>query len=311
MDRHYSFGLVVSDEKIDIFHIDPSSVNYLNENLPDLCRKILAKYFTSKQIQDMQWTHTAGGAHSKIIFNEQNNFATTAIYTNGAVFQPYCYAYKIEEYEAALNDPRGLELALLDGYEDEDAKSSFSIDPVKQYLVHTPYHEHYKIHVMTPPFFHNTGECPVILVDTEKFISYWKRQSSKLTSKNTRLNKIKSVFHFNQKNSEDRLDVDDRELLSSTLETSLKHDIPYEMACGVSLSFDNKIRFTNGRHRTVNLSNLGAPFIPVQSSSHGEERFRELFEWANKPGQSPEQARRSINKIKGADGETHKNKGAI
>ena len=279
MDKHYCFGLVVTDKQIDIFFIDQTSFHYFTENTPDVCQKILTEYFLGEKIQNMQWTYTAGGGHSKIIFNEQNNLITTMTFTNGAVLQPYCYAYTMEKYEAALDDPRGLELALLDGYETEAFKSSFFRDSITRYLVHTPYHDKYKIHVMKPPYSHDPEQYPIILVDTEKFISYWKQQSVPIASKDTVIDKLKSIFGLNQGNCEDRFDGADCRLLSSTLETSLKYYIPDEMACGVSLSFDNIISFANGRHRTVNLANLGAPFIPVQSSSYEEEKFRTLFEW--------------------------------
>lgn len=56
-------------------------------------------------------------------------------------------------------------------------------------------------------------------------------------------------------------------------------ELPEVMACGVCLSFQNKIRFTNGRHRTVNAENFAAPFIPLQSMSGGIDVFKETFEF--------------------------------
>ncbi len=279
-DCNFSFGLLVSDEKIDLFLTDQDSVYDLEQQIPSICQGILAEYHPDKNLQDIKWTYTAGGGHSDLIFDQCNGLATTMTISNDAVLEPYCCAYEIETYEAALNDPRGLETALLDGYP-EEALSSFSRDPIVRYLAYTPNHDTQKIHVLKAAYERFLEDNPVVFVDSQKFISYWKQQCTPKEPEEGLISKLKEKFFdmVEQKKGYCDIDSDDNVLLSSTLEKSLKHRIPNDMACGVSLDHNNNIRFTNGRHRTVNLANLGAPFIPVQTYKGGEKQLVDMFEW--------------------------------
>lgn len=125
------------------------------------------------------------------------------------------------------------------------------------------------VHVLDHPL----DDYPVFLADSKKFISYWKEKL-----RMTRANRL--VAYFTKGNSIDyRHNSDDIELLSSTLQESLSRSVPIEMPLGVGFDFENRISFGNGRHRTVNLANMGAPYIPMQVHQKCMKDFHKLFYW--------------------------------
>jgi hypothetical protein len=253
--------------KIHVFLLNNkgfSGAKYFIDNAPTICQKIVEQTDLKKSIQDIEWTYTVSLASSKLKFEALGGVAVLMRFENGAVAKNYCGGQSLEYYEEGLNDPRGLVAFLQDGVSDDFPSTS---KPIVEYLVHTPKRTK-KIHVMEHPYKSlPIDEHPVVLVDTNVFISYWEDQCQP---------KRKNLFSWKPKPS--GLDNDDLELLKSSFEMSLEYSIPHEMPCGVGLC-DKNIRFTNGRHRFVNLAKAGAPFIPVQTSKHGLDTFREFFEW--------------------------------
>lgn len=125
----------------------------------------------------------------------------------------------------------------------------------------------------------SSSDHPVILVDTVRFINYWKKQCAP-KERVCGLLGIISVALFKDKSTAIPTESQaDHTLLSSGLDESLTHAIPSEMACGVGLDYKGELCFTNGRHRTVNMANLGAPYMPLQIYNEGIDEFKVLFEW--------------------------------
>lgn len=269
-DVDLSFGIYFSTRekiKIDIFSIDVYIFDHFINNAPTICQKIINIFSPGKLVHDIEWTYTAGPVCSMLEFEAVSGLAVTMRFGNGEVAENYCGGRPIDQYAKALNDPRGLQVALQDGFPDH---LTFTSEPIIRYLAHTP-RRSLKIHVLEHPYRNGHFEdYPVVLVDTKKLLRYWRQQCNY-----TGFQKIKNLY----RKKVNSIDDDDRKLLKSSYETSSKYPIPHEMACGVCLNFENKICFTNGRHRTVNLANAGAPFIPVHTCKEGISRFRKLFEW--------------------------------
>jgi hypothetical protein len=275
IDIELPIGFIVTSNgivKIDLFLLSNKHSRYTNTqyfiyNAPFICQKVVEIVGLHKLIQDIEWTYTASIATSNLKFKALNVFAVKMIFENGVVAKNYCGGESQEYYEEALNDPRGLTEYLQRGLSEEFPTIS---EPIEFYLAHTP-RRIKRIHVLEPPYtYPSIDEHPVVVVDTNAFISYWEQQC-----KLEKIGVIKRLFSKTTRRSS--ID-DDLELLNSSIEKSLEQFIPCEMSCGVKLC-NEKIRFTNGRHRFVNLAKAGASFIPVQTEKYGLEAFRELFEW--------------------------------
>lgn len=283
-----SLGVICGQSSLDFFLIQSSSghplfdsaYNAFVKDTTGICLKALEKYYPDKKLQDIEWSYSAGGGHSDFYFDSKSGLATSLTFSNSAVLEPYCSALPIEEYQSAINDPRGLSAALLDGYTPE-AIPSFSGSPKTIYLVHTPHHPEKSIHQVNPPLRNRIDENPVVLVDTDKFMQHWRNQSVPPVHGNSLRGLLaKAMECFEEGVTHNIYDKTNHKLLKSDLETALKHHIPDEMAFGVGIdTTDHKIYFSNGRHRTVNFAKLGAPYIPVQTSLHNLNAFKALFEW--------------------------------
>ncbi len=265
IDFNYSIGFYVSDKeknKINLFSIDKKN-NYFIYDAPIICQKLLKNFALAKSIHDIEWTYTAAPISSKLEFKALNGLAVIMRFDNGEVVNHRYGRRPLDYYEKALNDPRGLMVSLQEGIPNHLTSIS---EPIIKYLVHTPKRSR-EIHVLDQP-----NNYPVVLINTEFFIHYWNHQCS--------LNGVQIIKNLFRGKVIPSNDDEDRELLKSSYETSLKFSIPNEMASGVHLNFKNKISFQNGRHRTVNIANAGALYIPVQTNIEGANTFRELFGWA-------------------------------
>jgi len=266
----YQFGLIREVSDVKIFLLENDSHNYFIDHAPNILLAIHKHYDLENEWHEYKWSFVAGAAYSEIIIESKHNTPTTITFLNAAVLKPYCSAFKAATYINAILDSRSLQDALLDGYP-ANLKSSFTEASTTFYLVHTPRHKKYLFH-MIKPWYCDLEKFPVVLVNSEKFISYWKQQREPLPQ---------TIFEklIGKNPSYKSIDCDDEILLSSTVEISLRYSIPATMAENVHFDHENKIRFGDGRHRTVNIANMGAPFIPVQVSNDNLEIFIKAFEF--------------------------------
>ncbi len=274
IDIYFSVGFCVSikeKNKIDLFSIDKKNFNHFIYNAPTICQKIIEQIGLGISIHDVEWTYTAAPVCSKLEFEALNGLAVKMKFDNGEVANTYFGNQPLDYYEKALNDSREFKVVLQEKFPNSLINT---YEPIIKYLAHTPGLSK-KIHFLERPYKNLPfSDYPVVLIDTKSFIDYWKYQCGFYM-----LQRIKTLFR-GKVNSVSIKD-DDRELLKSSKKTSSKYIIPREMAnVGyININIENRLRFTNGRHRVVNLANAGAPFIPIQTTKEELKAIRELFEW--------------------------------
>jgi len=265
---------IISDEsQISLFSIDhEENMRFLN-NIPSICDQVVNVLYESKSVLDFSWTYTASSATSRLTFLEENQTPVSLIIENGWVIESYCHSMDSSEYKEAIVDPRGLEASLRDGLPEH---IKYVSPPVKIHIAQTPLRNQ-KLYALQTPYKNiDPDEYPVINVDAKRFLDYWRKQSRPdFFLKFPSLYKVLKKFGWPSYH----LDESDHKLLQSTQKVSNNYVIPSEMACGVALDFDKKIRFTNGRHRCVNLANAGAPFIPIQIYGYQRDEMINLFQW--------------------------------
>ena len=119
----------------------------------------------------------------------------------------------------------------------------------------------------------------VVFVDAEKFMRFWEAQERQHYSG---LNKVSAIFSGTWESIKH-----DLELFNSSVETSRHYMDGYGDILTIDMPRINfvstrecPLSFNNGRHRTINLSKLGAAFIPMELSEGSDrEKFIELFGW--------------------------------
>lgn len=268
----FTYGVLRQDSEITVFLVNDHSHRYFVDFSATVLLILLEYFELESQLQKFNWVFIAGAAYSEIYIESKKGTATTLTFENAAVLEPYCHAYTVERYAAALTSVNGVRRALLEHYP-ENLWSSFLQGPVKFYLAHTPDHPRIPLHMMQHPYPTLDEEHEqIVLTDAKKFMRYWKDQCG-----------FRSISHrlprWLKLDSQHGIDQDDRELLGSPPNESSKHIIPSRMSEGLSFSQDRKIRFTNGRHRAVNIANLGALFIPMHVNKECLEDFRTAFEF--------------------------------
>lgn len=257
--------------KIDLFSISDSFTQFFIEHAPEICGKLLVHLSIESDIDEVIWNYVASPAYSALKFIRVHGKLAMMRLENGEVRRPYCGGLTIDQYQEVWDSKQEFKQALQTGY----PEGSYESEPIIQHLVHTPRRQE-KVRVMIPPYGYDDEDHPVVLVDTTKFIHYWNQQcKEKQLTINDRFIRLFKPLEV------DWIDANDRKLLQSSSKEQKEWHIPKEMACGACLNHVNKIRFTNGRHRTVNLANAGAPFIPMQISDHNKEMFCERFEWSS------------------------------
>tara|TARA_B100000745_G_C20145053_1_gene392622 strand:- start:244 stop:1116 length:873 start_codon:yes stop_codon:yes gene_type:complete len=270
-EKWLTFGAVATkkDTSLHIFIDSEESAAYFRNNAALVLQQGKANLYPFKELHEISWLCTIGVATSRISLNRKNGLVSDVVFHNSAILQTYCSTLSMAKYNKALTSHQGLEKALWDDLPTSYHKI-FTLPASTVYVVHTPGHPVKQLHQLTARYDTSSGEYPVVLVDTQKFIAHWKRQCRK--------GLLPWLKHLYPKHRGNELDNDDHEILSAPANESVHHSLPKEMACGVHLTSRQKIQFTNGRHRTVNFANLGAPFIPVQTVRHGLCDFKDRFE---------------------------------
>jgi len=257
------------DIRIVLFSIRDSCTQFFTDHAPEICGKLLKYLNIDKSIDEVTWNYAASPAYSALKFIRIHGMLAIMRLENGEVSKPHCGNLTLDQYQKIWDLKQDFKQALKIGYPEGDYQS----EALVQHLVHTPRRQE-KLRVIVPPYGYDNEEYPVVLVDTVKFINYWSQQC-----KEKRPIFSDRLFRFFKPIRVDWIDINDRKLLQSSSKKQNEWHIPKEMACGTCLNFVNKIRFTNGRHRTVNVANAGAPFIPMQISSYDKVKFCEKFEW--------------------------------
>ncbi len=254
--------------RIILFSLKNNYPAYFRLHAPEICSQLLKQLAINKTLDEINWSYASAPALSILKFIRNKGKLATMHIENDEVFNPYAGALTLKEYENLYNESVDFKLALQKGFPINNVKPSALID----YLVHTPKRNE-KIRTMTTPYG-NDKDYKVILVDTNRFMKHWEQQSKVETG-----NLFNQARYFIESFIANHTDYSERGLLSSSKNNNKQWYIPHKMACGVCLNHANKISFTNGRHRTINLANAGAPFIPLQVANEHLADMRKEFEW--------------------------------
>lgn len=268
----FTYGALRRLNEITVFLVDDDSHQYFVDFAATVLLKALGHFGLESELQKFKWVFIAGAGYSEIYIESKKGIATSLSFENTAVLEPFCCAYSVKQYTAALTSTRGVRLALLESYS-ENVWPSFHLNPVKFYLAHTPNHPATPVHIMEHPYPNlDSDHEEIVLADAKKFMNYWRSQCG--------LHSVYYQFFGPLKlTSLHGLDKDDWLLLNSPSVDSLGYIIPRVMSEGVSFRANGKIRFTNGRHRAVNIANLGAPFIPIHVNRECLQDFKATFEF--------------------------------
>lgn len=249
---------------------------------PYIGLQILKKYLPEKELSDVRWTYTSGAAHTDFSFKKTHGEISEVFFTNSCPLD-LTMPKSIEEYQNLLSHPQT-------GVATNDENDIFYRGPQKNVIVPIPKHKH-GFHVLRHPEQIMRDHC-LVLVDPKKFMKHWLTQAFKEANVHD-IDGLRKEYEAASKLMSD----DDNPIaqLHSPIEKSLEYiqlRYPNEPA---HISFwtrnyepEGKTSFVNGRHRTINFYNAGAPFLPfLMYKSDTTVVFKEKFEWhGNTPDNS-------------------------
>ncbi len=280
---------------------DPVS---LDRSIYKVCSGIVEDYFSGKKINDFDWELTAAGGHTKLNFEEKNGWITGVRCTNAFPLYQSSFAYGIKDYEEALEDPDNFLHILSEGH-----PKGFENHPEYLVIVPLPLHPDGHIILETGLSTYKSDKYEVVFADAQKLRDLIIGQEMKKRSAS--FDDLIRIYE------DEPLKGDDVAFppFHSTIEESIKHlnpglGYPGEIAIanfstdgafddedwgeGLDWRRDNewmlseRIGFQNGRHRTFNMINTGAPFIPIlMGKSLGTEMFKERYGWSKQPQPAP------------------------
>lgn len=276
--RHSAQGGKVS---IHLFEIAGNKGVPIGDNLFQGCAAIRDRLYPDTKLQDIDWRLTSGVHDTNVRFEEQGAYVT-AIHLEHAV--PFGGHFKntVKQYQESLEDPDGFEASQTGG------RSFIGGEPLTIYPLLLPDHpDGFVLFKHTKGYEDPDYPKTVVLADSRKLLSLWKSHTDDLgrvlKSFNMSAEDIRKTSWGNGY---------DAVLLSSPLQDSVEHtdgqsaSSMYELP---EISYDaaqNKIGFSNGRHRLFNAINAGAAFVPLEMYESEETRlFQEKCGW--KAGVTP------------------------
>ncbi len=253
----------------------------------NICQGIMDDHFDGQSVTDFNWKYSASGGLSDVEFHEQHGHITGVTFSNDFAVTNRFFIDKVEEYERALADPDNFANILSDGHPERymSGRSSRVIVPV-------PLHP--AGHITMDPTYMNTledTERKIILLDTNKL---W----DQLIDQTKQRHGLKTMEDMERYYNDQPMKGDDSAYapFHCDVADALEHikpqnDYPGETAVG---SFwqrqeppeqangfmdrllrsvwkdkaeaqepSKEVAFVNGRHRTLNMMKLGAPYVPI------------------------------------------------
>ncbi|ABD79456.1 hypothetical protein [Saccharophagus degradans] len=241
-----------------------------------VCTQIARSLNSSSSVLDFDWTFTASGGRSDILFHQQSGYVTGVSFSNSLPVEKPYFHQTIERYNEALNSRYDMLDVLSDGHQEH-----YLGPPKRMMIIPLPLHPE-KHHVMNAAYFLDE-KYKVILVNTHEFISYWIEQEKERHSCGS-IEALKEIYDAQDFKGDDSI----LPPFHTTLEESIyfvrpEFEQPDETAILKYMFVAGnayRIRFVNGRHRTVNFFKLGAPFIPLTVEKDVTfEEFKRRFEW--------------------------------
>ncbi len=268
---NFSLGVLISKTKgdqIDLFAIDKDNYRIFNENLPEICKRILKQFMSEKKIHQIKWGYTSMPEYSSFNFDQTDGLATTLQMSNINVIEAFhCYYASIERYEEAISHPKGLEYALQKEY----SIDFFPVSGVK-YILHTPLYSQ-NTHIVKPRYS-DTKRFSILFIDSIKLFTYWEKEYGP-----KKYQRFIDIFKkFTRNISENKAGS---YLLQPPPPKYAKGYILEEMPIGFHIGQNGEINFENGWHRTMSAIRGGAPFIPMQIYAEHKNVIKQLFGWGN------------------------------
>ncbi len=319
----YDMGMRVDDSadgkpKIQLFSIShPMDVASFEDSFYAVCEGVINDHFPDQDITDFDWEFNASAARTDIHFDTQHGVITNAHFTNGFALRNSFFQTRIESYENALSDPENYTNILSDGHPER-----YEGAPITRVIVPLP--EHPAGHIAMEPT-HMSGlesdDHKLVLVDTNKL---W----DQLIAQTMHNHGLKSMDDVRQRYDAEPSKGDDVAFppFHCTTEESIAHISPHKGYPGetpyaslhitppetmqdkpngwiekleslINRWTDNanpqplaeNIEFTNGRHRTLNMMKLGAPYVPMTvHKGDNADILEEKFGWKGNQKVSPE-----------------------
>ncbi len=272
-----NIGVYLSNEEntphIHLFEVERRTGRNFTFSAPKICSDILKAYLPEKQLYEVDWTYTTGGAHTDFSFKTTHGEISGIHFTN-AFPTNIRTPLSIDRCSEFFSHPQT-------GCAQNEPKSIWHSGPLDLMIVPIPKHKE-KFIVLRDPYM--SADHQTILANPNKFIHAWLTQSFM----NANVNDLNGLTAEYAKNAR-FMSGDDNPIapLHSSVEESLTHLrpegwYPHESAM---ISYQparsgGKINFTNGRHRTINFFNAGAPFLPFfMYKGERTDKFAEEFEW--------------------------------
>lgn len=305
----HPMGLYIEKEtekpSIHLFEIETNySLAPFHRSVFKICSELANSIDLDKTVMDFNWSYTASGGHTDVQFHEQGKYITGVTFPNSFPVR-HPFTSTIERYQKALNTPDKF-IDFLSDRHPERYKGS----PLYRVIVSLP--KHPDRHHIIEPTYDDMEDYKIILVDSERFMSYWIDQEKTIHRCKT-MEELKFVYDAQPLKGDDsafppfHTGIDEAIKYVSphigypdktSIATFLKLEQPPQKSEPSWLekitntfnkpkepipTLEDKISFTNGRHRILNMYILGAPYIPMTISTYENSHieFEKRFGWKN------------------------------
>ncbi|NCC23146.1 MAG: hypothetical protein EOM26_11915 [Alphaproteobacteria bacterium] len=283
--------------RIHLFQTEGSDIFNLEHTGPIICQRILEQIDPEGNLSDYDWGCTAGFAHTDIRFDEMDGWITGMTLSNPITVR-IGGARTLEDYQAVVDSPEGF-LKALNGEQPQ-----FYSEARSWLVLPLPRHEDGFL-TLSKEGLSGSGQR-IILADREKLMKRW-QQSVMRQAGAADANQLRRSWEANAKS----MGGDDNPIppFHSGVKASTEHVQPWKgypdqlpiatyrppataveerprgglmglfgAVTRVERNRPEAIDFVNGRHRTINFANLGAPFIPLVMDDTDDTRaFEQMF----------------------------------
>lgn len=302
----YDIGMRVTNAAdkptIDLFSIDANhDAGSVHDSAYTLCQHIIDDHFPDRKVTDFNWTYSESAARTNIIFSEQHG-QITGIKLDNAMAGRYGFHTKLENYERALQTDDPIKF-LSDGHPErykggqiERVIVPLPLHPAKAILMEPDLHGDQHRIVLADPAktldlmirdaYHQTG-----LKTLKQLERYYNAQPMKgddtafppfHTSVQEAIDNIKPQLGYPRDMGRAAYFKPDPDYLNeASAETSgLGGWLKIKLGQAFKPPAPESLEFVNGRHRTLNLIKLGAPYVPLlMHKADPTDAFEAAYGW--------------------------------
>lgn len=286
---------------IDLYEIDANRHDIAGFDIAayQICQQIVDEHFPGQAVTDFDWRHTASGAQADIVFDAQDDTITGYTISNDLGMR-YGFATDVATYENALKQADPLN-TLSDGYPER-----YQGQEISKIVVPLPLHPAGSVS-MEPPYSDGIkdGRQEIVLVQSD---ALWELMFNEAMTRHgfDNMDQMREYYENQPSKGDDTAFPP----FHGALEDSLSHINPgtgYPKETPVATYFkksdrqpeedksvfqkiwdvlsrdeepEEELAFVNGRHRTMNLIKLGAPYVPIlMTSGQRTEEFKQKYAW--------------------------------